>query len=107
MLPLFKNPLIVSIVLATTLGVLAHDTQIDQAAIIAVAVPASFTAFVAADSFKSNEHVHVEKVSVMSQVGASRLNVPKIQPRDDDHQYVQTKKHSLIGGDTTGLWPSV
>jgi hypothetical protein len=107
MLPLLKNPLTLAIVFATTVGVVAHDTQLDQAAMVAIAVPASFTAFAVADSFKSNEHVHVEKVSVMNQTGASRLNIPKIQPRDDDHRYIQTKKHALAGGDSIGLWPSV
>ena len=107
MLTLFKNPLTLSIVFATILGILAHDTQLDQATVIAAAVPASFTIFVAADALKSSEHVHVEKVSVMSQFGASRLSVSKIQPRDDYHQYVQSKKHSSAGGDTTSLWPSI
>jgi hypothetical protein len=107
MLPLFKNPLTLSIIFATSLGVFAHDTQLDQAAVIALAVPASFTVFAVADSFKTNDHVHVEKVSVMNQAGAFRVNVPKIQPRDDNHRYVQSKKQLLLGGDTTGLWPSI
>lgn len=107
MQPLFKNPLTLSIVFATIFGVLAHDTQVDQAAVVAVAVPAAFTAIVAADSYKSNEHVHVEKISVMSNASVSRSNVSKMQPRDDDHQYVQTKKYVLSGGDTAGFWPSI
>lgn len=107
MSPLFKNPLTLSIVLATSLGVFAHDTQLDQATVMAVAVPTSVTTFAVADSFKSNEHVHIEKVSVINQAGSYRTNVPKIQPRDDDHRYVQSKKQLLVGGDATGLWPSI
>lgn len=107
MVSLLKNPLTLSIIFATSLGILAHDTQVDKATIIAMAVPVSLTVFAAADSFKSNEHVHVEKVSVMNQGSTFRVSVPKIQPRDDDHRYVQSKKESLLGGDTTSLWPSI
>lgn len=108
MLPLLKNPLTLSLVFATAFGVFAHDTQLDQVAAVAIATPTTVAAYAIADiSSKSFDHVHVEKVSVSSQAGASRMNVPKIQPRNDDLRYVQGKKQALSGGDDAGLWPSV
>ena len=101
------NSLSLTLVFATVFGVLAHDTQIDQAAIVAIAVPASLTGYALADmASKSNEHVHVEKVSVASSINAARVYVPKIQPRDDDRRYVQAKRHAFSGGGNTSLWPS-
>lgn len=108
MLPLLKNPITLSLVLSTAFGVLVHDTQLDQVATIAVATPTTVAAFAIADiSSKSSDHIHVEKVSVSSQTGASRMNIPKIQPRNDELRYIQGKKHALSGGDAVGLWPSI
>lgn len=108
MLPLIKNPLTLSLVFATAFGVLAHDTQLDQVAAVAIAAPVTVSAYAIADiSSKSSDHVHVEKVSVSSQTSASKMNVPKIQPRNDDLRFVQAKKQALGGGDEAGLWPSI
>ena len=110
MLPLFKNPLTLAIVLSTSLGILAHDTQIDKAAVLAVAVPASFSALYLADAFsKSSDHVHVERASADNQ-GSARMGFPKTQTRDDDHKYIQEKKCESNGGnddDDYILWPSI
>ena len=94
--------------LATTFGVLMHDTQIDKATTVAIVNPIASTNYAAAEVSKSNDHVHVEKVSVYHQeVGASKSNVPKIPPRDDNHRFMQSKKSISNGGDSPSLWPSV
>ena len=105
---IFTKSLSLSLVFATAFGVLAHDTQVDQAAVVAMAAPAALAGFALADmASKSNEHVHVEKVSVGSHINAARVYVPKIQPRDDDRRYIQTKKQAFYAGGGTSLWPSV
>lgn len=109
MLPLLKNPLTLAIVLSTSLGILTHDTQLDKAAVLAVAVPATFSALYMADAFShSSDHVHVERASADNK-GAARMGFPKTQTRDDDHKYVQEKKSNYNGGngDDYILWPSV
>ena len=102
MLPLTNTYPFVFII-ATALGVLMHDTQVDHASSVALN-PAHYSSFAVADAVsKSSEHVHVERVSVG---GGSSSNIAKIQPRDDDRRYIQSKKFALSGGDSLGLWPS-
>jgi len=101
------TPLPFLFIAATTLGLLMHDTQADHAATIAITNPVSFSDYASSEvTSRSNEHLHVEKVSVSSQRnGASRVTT-HVQARDDDRRYVQSKKSAYDGGDTHGLWPS-
>jgi len=107
MLPLL-NPLPLIFTIATTFGVLVHDTQIDRAALVA-AVPVSFATFAAVDVLtKSGEsHVHVERTHGPNTLASLRIAVPRVQPRDDDRRYIQTKKLYLGASDAVSLWPSV
>lgn len=107
MLPLI-NPLPFIFIVATTFGVVMHDTQVDHAASVAIMAPASFTNIAFADAVsKSNEHIHVERASVGAQGSATHAeNVPTTQVRNDHNKYVQVKKYAQTGG-SNGLWPSV
>lgn len=102
------KPLPLIFTIATTFGVLVHDTQIDRAA-VALTIPAAFASFIAIDTVlkSSEQHVHVEKVSIPHTVNSLRMNVPRLQVRDDDRRYVQSKKLFVSGGDSISLWPSV
>lgn len=103
---IITNILSLSLIVATTTGVLAHDTQVDKATVIAFAAPAALAAFALADiATKSNEHVHVEKVSSSSNLGYSRF-VPKVPPREENRRYIQEKKLAIIDGDAKTIWPS-
>lgn len=107
MSPFINNTLSLSLVLATTAGVLMHDTQIDKATVVAFAAPAALAAFALADiASKSNEHTHVEKVSSSSNLGYSRF-VPKVPPREENRRYIQEKKLAIIDGDAKTIWPSI
>ena len=104
MLPLLINPMPLIFTLATTFGVLVHDTQVDRAASFAVAVPVAFASFAAIDSaIKSTDHVQVERAMIPHiSVGISRT-----QPRDDERHYVQSKK-LYFGSEGSGyFWPSI
>jgi hypothetical protein len=100
------NSFAIAFTVATTAGVLVHDTQIDRATTVALALPAAVASLAAVDSaIKSGDaHVHVERVSLNH---ALRASVPRLQPRDDDRRYVQTKRMSLNVGDNSVIWPSV
>lgn len=101
------NPLPFIFTIATTFGVLVHDMQIDRAALAAV-VPISFASFAAVDALsKSGQHVHVERTHGPNSMASLRVAVPRVQPRDDDRRYIQTKKLYLGASDTVTLWPSV
>ena len=107
MSPLINNLLSISLIAATSVGVLAHDTQVDKAAVVAFTAPAALAAFALADiASKSHEHVHVEKVSSSSNLGYSRF-VPKVPPREENRRYIQEKKLAIIDGDAKTIWPSV
>ena len=107
MLPII-NPLALIFTLATTFGVLVHDTQLDRAALAAV-IPVSFASFAAIDSVikSADSHVHVERSTGPNSLATLRMSVPRVQPRDDDRRYIQTKKVFLGTGGTSYLWPSV
>lgn len=103
------NSLLVTFTLATSFGVLVHDTKIDRAATLAITVPGALAAVAAIDgSTKFSEaHVHVERTSGPKRISDMRSNMPRLNPRDDEHPYFQSKKMSFGDADSIGLWPSV
>lgn len=107
MLAAIINPLPLVFTAVTAFGVLVHDTQIDRATTVALAVPTVMASLAAVDTaIRSGEsHVHVEKATVHAQYGALRSALPRLQARDDDRH--MPSKLALSGGADTGLWPSV
>jgi len=103
MFPLLYSPLSLIIAFTTGVGVLVHDTQIDKAASLAIALPAIVATYSAVDKAlkTSDAHTHVERVTI----GGSNH---RIQPRvGDDKKYIVLKKfgaHSLNGEYS---WPSI
>lgn len=108
MFPLIINPLPLIFTLATTFGVLVHDTQLDRATTVALAVPAAIASYAAVDQMNKNDqsHTHVERVSHQNAMGL-RMMVPRLQPRDDDRRYLSNKKVYFGAGEHISLWPSV
>lgn len=107
MLPVL-NPLPLIFTIATTFGVLVHDTQLDRAA-LAVVVPVSFASYAAIDSvIKSGEnHLHVERTNGPHTLATLRATIPRVQPRDDDRRYIQSKRLYFGTGGSNYLWPSI
>ena len=105
---LFVHPLAIAFTLATTAGVVMHDTQLDRATTVALALPAAAAITYAGvdNAIKSGDaHVHVERAEAPKQ--NIRAATPRLQPRDDDRRYLLNKKVYFGGADTSGLWPSV
>lgn len=102
----FVKSVTLAFTVVTAFGVLAHDTQLDRMSAIAVTAPAALAMYVVADAIKSSEHLHVEKISMNSQLGSFRINVPRMQARDNDRRYIVSKK-IVLGSDTNSLWPSI
>ena len=108
MLPIISNPAPIVFIVTATFGVLVHDTQIDRATTVALTAPAAFASFAAVDVLtKSSEHVHVERASMPKHMAALRATLPRIQPRDDDRRYVQSKKLNFTASNGSYIWPSV
>lgn len=102
MLQTIINPALIAFTLFTTTGVLVHDTQLDRAATVALAVPGALALLAGADSkFTDSAHTHVERVH------GPKQTTHRIQPRDDDARFFANKRVSLGGNDATSLWPSV
>jgi hypothetical protein len=106
MIQTFINPLLIVFTLSTTLGVLVHDTHLDRAATIAITVPFALATYAAVDIKSDGGHTHVERMSG-PKLNALRAAVPRIQPRDDNRNYLLNKAGYAGGLDTTRLWPSV
>ncbi|MFZ3009998.1 MAG: hypothetical protein WA030_03215 [Candidatus Microsaccharimonas sp.] len=108
MFSIIINPIPLLFTIATTFGVLIHDTQLDRAAKVALSMPVAFATYAAADAaIKSSEHVHVERVSIPANLASLRSMTPRLQPRDDNHRYAESKKLHYSGGDNGYAWPSI
>lgn len=102
------SPIALFISLTTSVGILMHDTQIDRATTVALALPTAVMSLAAVDTAIKfgDAHTHVERAGI-KHLSAFRTNVPRLQPRDDDFRFLQNKKSFLDGSDSTSLWPSV
>lgn len=109
MIPLLINPLPLLFTFVATFGVLVHDTQIDRATTVALALPTAFATFAAIDAVAKTgeQHLHVERVSMPNHLAALRASIPRLQARDDDRRYAQTKKVYFGGSDRSYIWPSI
>ncbi len=105
----FIKPLPIIITLVTAFGILMHDTHVDRAATVAVALPAVLAAVGADQMISSNYHTHSERAAIPRVSNVFRSTLPNVQPpRDDTRGYLQNKKLFFGGGaDATSLWPSV
>lgn len=105
MFSIIIKPLPLIFTLTAMFGVLVHDTRIDRATSVALALPAAVATYAAVDTMakSSDQHVHVERVS-----GSTHLaSIPRIQPRDDERRYVQSKRISFGSMDSGYIWPSI
>lgn len=108
MLATFIKPLPLIFTLATTLGVMVHDTQIDRATTVALVAPMAFIGYAAVDTAikSSDPHVHVERASVGHHLASLRSTLPRLQPREDGRN-TQAKKLFYNNSDNSIIWPSV
>lgn len=109
MFPTIINPIPLLFTITATFGVLIHDTQIDRATTTALALPSALATFAAVDSLmkSTDQHTHVERVSMPGHLANLKMSVPRIQPRDDDRRYIQSKKVAFGSMDSGYIWPSV
>lgn len=107
MLPLTLNPLPVLISLTAAFSVLVHDSQIDFAAMTALAVPAAIITgdVVGLGLSDAGQHVHAERSSGSRATRSTQAATP---PRNEnDKKYVAQRR---LLGDSFGsefYWPSI
>ncbi len=81
---------LVGFALLVGFGVLVHDTKIDQATALALALPAGIA--LASVAMPHNEgHTHAERGAYGK---TTVLGMPRVQPRDDHRKYVLNKRPS-------------
>jgi hypothetical protein len=88
------SPLAILISLATTSGILVHDTHIDQAA-AAVAMPSMLASYDTTGKLGGESHTHVERTSLAQTVNTLHSRAPGVQPREDRKHLMQ--KHVSRG----------
>lgn len=94
MLKLTVKPLIILFTIATSIGVLVHDTHIDKASTVALTLPVIAVGYGIANAvdFKTNDpHTHTETVTE----NLKRLVTaqPRLQTRfTDEKSYLSNKK---------------
>jgi len=109
MISLLINPAALAFTVTAAFGVLVHDTQVDRATTFALAATSSFVSLAVIDAgLKSGDaHVHVERASAPRHISALRATLPRVQPRDDDRRYLQSKRLYFGTGESNYIWPSV
>lgn len=78
-------------------GILVHDTKLDKATAIALAVPMAFASFELGASIpklSGEGHTHVERASLSNAVRDLQAGTPRIQPRNDHKKYTLQKNVS-------------
>lgn len=87
------------------LGVLVHDTKIDQATALALTLPVGM-ALAAVPSLHSEGHTHAERGAYGQ---TTVMGMPRIQARDDHKRYLITRRNTNTDDFNSGgiIWPSV
>lgn len=108
MFPLILNPLPVLVSLTAALGVLVHDTQIDNVAVTALSMSAIVSDSATNGLRSGSHHVHVDRGSFGESTRSLRTHQPATQPRNEtDKKYIAQKR---LMGNSFGneySWPSV
>ena len=84
----------IGLTLATSFGVLIHDTKLDQATSVALTLPIALVGYeLGAQVAKlgSEGHTHVERVSLANAARYLHAGTPRIQPRDDHKKFTLQK----------------
>ena len=100
MLSLFIiNPLSILITLSTLLGVVVHDTKVDQLATKVLSVPNAIVNYEGVNhAIKfSDEHTHTERISLSEVVRSVNSDVPRIQPRMTSDKKYRLQKNVVRG----------
>lgn len=104
------NPLPLLMTVAMLLGVVAHDTNLDRAATLAIAVPAITASYGMVEGIvnlsEQQLHTHVEQISVNGGSGYSSAQ-PRVMPRDDENSNGRKRKSYASDADSEYHWPSI
>lgn len=97
--------------IAMVLGIVAHDTNIDRAATLAIALPAiAVVGYGAIESIanlgEQQVHTHVEQVS-FNNFGSYTSAMPRLMPRDDENTNGRKRKLYASDADSEYHWPSI
>lgn len=79
--------IIIATAVLISFGVLVHDTKIDQAAAVALALPFGLTLLAGLPELKTEGHTHIERASFQRTVQATN----SMPPRSDNRKYLLTK----------------
>lgn len=95
----FLNPLPVLISLSTLLGVLVHDTKIDQLTTTLLATPALVASYegVSHALKMSDPHTHTERISLSEAVRNMANGSPRLQPRLSEEKRHLLQKNVMKG----------
>lgn len=84
-----------------------HDTRLDRAASVAMALPSAVVGYIALDALTSKRGDHVHTDIITGSKNHLKVGNHRLQPRsENDKEYVQTRR--LVGSDDNDIiWPSV
>ena len=87
--PITLQRSLIGLALFTAVGVLVHDTKLDQAATIALSIPIGLSVGAAASTvkLKGDAHTHVERAAF----DKSAKTANGMPPRGDNRKYLLTK----------------
>ncbi len=104
------NPLPLLMTIAMVFGIVAHDTNIDRAATLAIAVPVIAVGYSAIEGIvnlgEQQLHTHIEQISINSTGGYASAQ-PRVLPRDDENSNGRKRKSYASDADSEYHWPSI
>ena len=105
------NPLPLLMTVAMVFGIVAHDTNIDRAAALALTVPAiAVVGYSAIESIvnlgEQQMHTHVEQFNT-NNIGGYTSAMPRLMPRDDENTNGRKRKLYATDADSEYHWPSI
>lgn len=87
----------ITLALITACGILVHDTRVDKAVSLVIAVPAALASVSGViPRLAGDGHNHIERVSLANAVRDLHNGTPRIQPREDYKKY-HLAKHVVKG----------
>ncbi len=81
----------IALALITALGILVHETKIDKATAISIAIPAALASITGIPKLAGEGHNHVERASMANAARYMNGGTPRIQPRDDNKKFTLQK----------------
>ena len=89
----------IGLAVGTSLGIVLHDTHLDEATSLAIALPVAFIGMEISSAIQLSgaDHTHEERVSLSQAIRDLHKGAPRVQPREEHRRYVVRRNMGKAG----------